>query len=546
MKGESTLSCEYGANLILLGVALVAAPAILTAAAVVTVGAGTVVAVNAAAHAAADAIKRHTQQKAVEERRQALDARKAAESFDRNAAESQRKMTDDEQAQRAALLLTANTLETLSKHRNTLAEIFEQQTDALTKAVSQQAQDAISFQASVAAQQASGEADMQRLLNKASQMNTAASTNLDAAVNQLHADIEADIRNGTENIVRALADRDAELDTRLAAINDLLERRRVGGVYARTLLQQVQPLVEQLQKDYMASEARVRGCVSLAGIQALQKDSVALLEEKQPEAALTAITSLMHQVAEISLRMDQVRYEFVLADQQLDAEIAVLRELVADVPLELPQEYTDGRRSLPRNTAYWCSADWGVCQREAQALLEEAGKRNNLTLTSLHELNKNICSCAASLRALRTDGQARLLCCAASWDVMRNAVRAFQTTGWEWKGFGYEKLDERGQWDYRSPMVARFSKVGGARADLKLTPGCENGQWGVQIHIDRSDSGVVDEGLRAAQRKDLERELNSCLNGQVQLHCVRGKKKKNSLAAQNENRLPRRWLQETN
>lgn len=540
------MSCEYGANLILLGVVVAAAPVILTAAAVTAVGAGTAVAINAAAHAVADAMERDARRKAEEERRQARASRRAALALERQAAEQQRQLNEAECAQRAALQQTANTLDALSARRDALAKSFAQQSNALSQAVVRQAREADDFRASVAAQQARGQADVQQLLGQADRMQAAVAASLDAAVHQLHTDTEAGLRRSAEDVAAALAARDAELDNRLAAINDRLERRRVGADYARTLLQQALSMAERLREDYTSAEARVRSALSLDGIRALQQDSTALLAQDQPEAALTAITGLMQQVAETSLRLDQVRYEFALTDQQLEARAALLRELAADTPLALPQDYTDGRRDLPRDAAYWCPAGWTDRLQEARSLLARTNNRSALTLTDLHTLTEQLERSAAALRALRTEGQARLLCCSGCWDVMRNAVRAFQATGWEWKGFGYEKLDDNGKWDYRAPMVARFTKVGGARADLILEPGCEDGQWGVQVRVDRSDDGVIDEKLRAAQRAELEQALNSTSAGKVHLHCVRGTEGKNSAAAQNRNRLPSRRRQESN
>ena len=540
------MSCEYGADLILLGLVVAATPIILAAAAVTAVGAGAVVAINAASQAAADAAKRDARQKAEAERRQAREARQAALALERQAAEQQRQLNEAECARRAALQQAATTLDALSARRDALAQSFEQQSDALRQAVARQARDADDFRASVAAQQARGQADVAQLLGQADRMQAAVAASLDAAVRQLHTDTEAHLRRSAEDITAALAARDAELDSRLGAISDRLERRRVGADYARTLLQQALSMAERLRDDYTSAEARIQAGISLDGIQSLQQDSTALLADDQPEAALTAITALMQQVAETSLRLDQVRYEFAQADHQLDAQAALLRDLTADTPLALPQDYTDGRRDLPRDAAYWCPADWTDRLQEARRLLERADNRGALTLTDLHTLTEQAGRSVAALRALRTEGQARLLCCAGCWDVMRNAVRAFQATGWEWKGFGYEKLDDDGKQSSAASMVARFTKVGGARADLILEPGCEDGQWGVQVRVDRSDDGVIDERLRAAQRAELEQALNSTSAGKVQLYCVHGTEGKNSAAAQNRNRLPARQRQEGN
>lgn len=538
------MSCESGADLILLGAVLVMAPVILATAAVVAVGAGTVMAANAAARAVSKAIKENSQQRAAEEREKAQVAREAADAFSRHAAEQKREMSGEEHAQRAALQLAADTLDILAGRRDALAKDFEKQSDALVQAVTQQARDAETFRVLVVKQQASGRADVQQLLEQAGRMRTGASANLDAAVHQLHADIEANLQRGVKEIASALAERESVLNTRLEAIADRLERRRVSAVYARTLLQQGVLLAERLQQEYANSEARVQAGISLAAIQTLQQEGNALLEEQQPEAALTAITSLLQQVAETSLRMDQARYEFALADYQLNTEVAALRELISAAPLELPQEYTDGRKDIPRETAYWCGADWATRLQEAQVLLEKADDCAGLTLTGLHELTTQIGNCTESLRCLRTDAQARFLCCIESWDVMRSAVRAFQATGWEWNGFGYEKLDEQEKWDYRAPMVARFSKIGGSRADLVLEPSCVNGRWGLGVRIDRTDSGVVDEGLRNTQRKELERAFSGSLSGKIRLHCIHGTEGKNSSAAQNQGRLPRRRQQQ--
>ena len=542
------MSAEIGGDLIGMGALLLLSPVIL--AGLAGVGAGVLIVKGA--QAAIEAIMKdgQTQKEVQQHRIQATDrenrdkiskAQARITALQQEAARQGRKLSAQEQAQTAALSAVVRACTETGRQREQLLRNFQQQSDAMNDLLAEQNRTAETLQREFREAAVKSEQAMQQLLDKASRLNADASSKLSETTTALCTRITAELNAGTQQVAEQLQTGLDELNRRLNAIEDRLTRQATARVYVQTLMQETDSLYGQLRQEYEAAAPQVQRSLSLRPLEDQRAQIGTMLQQDQGQAALVLAVNLMQQMEEATLKLDQAIYQTALVEQQLAVQAELLKGLMGQKEFAVQQAFQDGRKEIPAQAEYWCDASLTQQKEKAGELLTQWENRQTLTLTAMDRLAGEMKDCVAVLNGTLDQGRQRMLCCLAGWEMMQNAVKAMGLTGWRAKKFGFEKLDDQGRWDYRSPMVTRFGKMGGSSLDLILTPAMQqDGQWGVEIKMDRTDSGVVDERLRSKQLLDMSEKLSQKLRHPVKLRCKAGTEGQNSQRAQSQDRLPDR------
>lgn len=332
-----------------------------------------------------------------------------------------------------------------------------------------------------------------------------------------------------KSVSAALQERRMKVDARLAGIADRAVREQNAIPEAERLYQEAQALFAQLQKELAEeTDPRVKTAFDLNALNTLQNDCRDLLDKGMGQAAVAGAVSYTQQTMETFHKLDQERYRLQLIDEQIVLRAAQLR---AEVENGATFEKI-GKSKLPTDADYWTTGALAPVMQEAKALLAKADGRTIRTAAETEKLLRDIGACTSRMEQVLQEGRQAYVCCYSRIAMMAKAKNGFMANGWVCEGTGFEK-NEKGQADYRRPMIMRFRDGTGATADLLLSPARSrdaggNVHYEVQVTVERHDKGVVDERNRHAQLEKIRQGLQQQGLPIEGLHCMGGTEGKNA------------------
>lgn len=419
-----------------------------------------------------------------------------------------------------------NLTQAVADQRRKLLEEYNQQSEQIEQLSEQQEKERSELLKQAKAFDGRRREQFEQIERRAAQMGAQTAQQTRSRIGELNNQVNESIRAWQQSVTDQLSARRAQIDTRLRQISGVIERDQTALQLVRQLKGEAEPMYTQLKAE---TDARQLVGDYLETIGGLEKDLNDLIAKGQGQAAVAAAVSYTQMIMETYNRLDAERHRRQLMGEQLNLSSAAIRAMVeSGGTIGIEQG-----KNLPKDADYWAGGRLAPIMEEAKKLLAQVDEKKYRHAGDLEKLLGDINGCTERMDEVMYESRQAYICAFLRTQLMQKAQKGFQATGWKAQSWGFEKKD------FRRPIIMRFVKENGAQADLLIAPVYDavNRRYDVDVKIERRDPGVIDEGLREAQLKQLEQQLQAQgvpVNG---MHCRKGTEGKNSLGPAVQNRF---------
>ena len=348
------------------------------------------------------------------------------------------------------------------------------------------------------------------------------------SLDQLDKELDNTLVEVEDSISRAFRNRSADIEKKLAMISSHMERRSAGIAMAEETMRQAKDTFMHLAKEEHVTDF-IPG--EMNALKALLADYEKIKASGAGEAAIATAVSFGQQTMEAYSKYYIAKHRCQLMLEQLNYSTAELRALV-----EKGNLIGDKSMKLPTDADYWADGMLNPLLTRAKELLDRIDGIVNPIFFEKELLN--VRQLTNSLNETLTKARGNYVCALTRMRMMQISKTSFDKNGWKAISWGFEDEHASQKGDYRMPIVLRFAKDRIATADFVLSPVYDqlSREYLLDIKVERSDSGVIDERLRRSQIAQLKSELQK--NGlPVELECTEGTEGHNSPRVAQANRF---------
>lgn len=419
-----------------------------------------------------------------------------------------------------------NLTQTVADQRRKLLEEYNRQSERIEQLSEQQEKERNELLQQAKAFDGRRKEQLEAIERKAAQMGEQTAQQARSSIGELNVQMNGAIKAWQESVSDQMKERRNQIDLRLQKITNMLERDQTALQLVRQLKSEADPMYTELKAETDA-EHLVGGYMKT--IRDLEKDLNDLVAKGQGQAAIAAAVSYTQMIMETYHRLDAERHRRQLMGEQLNlssAELRAMAESGGTIGIE------QGRK-LPQDADYWADGRLAPIMEEAKKLLAQADEKKFRHAGDIERLLSEISSCTERMNEVMYESRQAYVCAFLRTQLMQKAQKGFQASGWKAQSWGFEKKD------FRRPIIMRFVKETGAQADLLIAPVYDavNRRYDVDVRIERRDPGVIDEGLRNAQLKQLEKQLQAQGVPVAGMNCKKGTEGKNSMGPAVQNRF---------
>ena len=366
-------------------------------------------------------------------------------------------------------------------------------------------------------------ADVRQEVRRLNDENSRAAANAVASIRTELDNAAADLER---NIVKTLEERRRDFGERLDSIEARAFGDAEGQRYASELWGEAKELFDSLG-DEPAAERYVSGRIK--ALRGMAADYEKLKTSGQTQAMIAAATAFAQQTMETFTALDTERHREQLMRERLELSTASLRARLENgmmLTLERGEQ-------LPHEADYWAEGALAPLAAEAKRLLDAAGGNEKLTAARLEELLHSIAECDHAMESVMIRARQAYANCYMRLQLAQKAEKGFGDCGWKKHSSGFEGGD------LRKALILRFKNDAGATADLGIIPryNTVSMDYDAEVKLDRHDPGVIDEGLRDAQLKQLGTVLRKHGVNVSDLKCNAATRGRNSFKALDPNRF---------
>lgn len=419
-----------------------------------------------------------------------------------------------------------NLTQAVADQRRKLLEEYNKQSEQIEQLSEQQEKERNELLKQAKAFDGRRKEQFEAIERRAAQMGAQTAQQTSTRIGELNRQMNESIREWQDAVSRQLKTRREQIDARLEKITDILQRDQTALPLVRQLKDEAETLCMRLRDEPDAQEL-VGGY--LKTIRDLEKDLNDLIAKGQGQAAIAAAVSYTQMIMETYNRLDAERHRRQLMGEQLNLSSAALRAMVeSGGTIGIEQG-----RNLPKEADYWAAGRLAPIMEEAEALLREVDGKEYRHAGDVEKLLGKINGCTERMDEIMYESRQAYACAFLRTQLMQKAQKGFAASGWKAQSWGFEKKD------FRRPIIMRFVKENGAQADLLIAPVYDavNRRYDVDVKIERRDPGVIDEGLREAQLKQLEQQLQAQGVPVSGMSCKKGTEGRNSLGPAVQNRF---------
>ena len=368
----------------------------------------------------------------------------------------------------------------------------------------------------------------EQLQRRAAEMGRQNAGQVKKNIDEIRRETENQMAEWKKSVTDQLQTRRSQIENRLRRLDSILERDQEAMRYVRELMIEADSLYNQLKTESDADNL-IGGY--LKTIDQLKKDCGDLEKKGQGQAALAVAVSYTQQIMETYHRLDMQRHRRQLIDEQLNLSSAALKAMLengASISIEQAAK-------LPKDADFWAEGRLKPVMEKAEKLLAQAADKNTYNAGKVEELMMQINACTEEMEEIMYLSRQAYACSFLRTQLMAKAQKGFEAGGWKALDWGYEKKD------CRRAIIMRFSKEGGAKADLLIAPvyNAAEQRFDIDVKVERRDGGVIDEQLRAAQLADLEKKLHAQGVPVSGMRCRKGTEGRNAIGPAVQNRFGR-------